>query len=140
MKFDGQASGAGLRRRRISAANDDPDHPFKGWIMKGFAVLEFFPCEAFVIVSSCQANARLLGAERLHQHLSATRSTPGPACHLCQQLKRPFGRTKVGHVQGHVRLHYAHQRNVGEIESLGNHLRAEQDVDQPFAKALSTCS
>src|SRR5262249_45953319 len=91
--------------------------------------------EPIIIVSSCQSNAWLLRAECLDKHLAASRSPPGPAGHLGQQLKRSLGRSKIGHVQSHVRLHHAHEGHIGKIESLGDHLRAKQYVDQSFSES-----
>ena len=46
------------------------------------------------------------------------------------KLKRPLRGAEVGDVQADVGVDHADQRHVREVEPLGDHLRAEQDVDQ----------
>src|SRR5690242_6746236 len=47
----------------------------------------------------------------------------------------PFG-TKIGQVQRRVRVDHADDGDVGEVQPLGDHLRAEQDVDLGPGHAL----
>ena len=70
----------------------------------------------------------MFGAERLHQHPPALVAPARPPGHLRHEVKGPFRRAEVGQVQGRVGLDHAHQRHVGKIEPLGDHLRAQQDA------------
>ena len=58
-----------------------------------------------------------------------------PAGHLGQQLKGALGRAEIRHAQADVGGHDAHQRDVRNVVSLGDHLRAHEDVVAAFAKA-----
>ena len=93
------------------------------------AVRHLLVDEGVVIVGRRQGDARMLRLERLHQHPPAARPAARPARHLGEQLERPLGGAEVGHVQADVRVDDADQRHVGEVQPLGDHLRAEQDVD-----------
>ena len=53
---------------------------------------------------------------------------PRPSRHLRQQLERALGRAEVRHVDGRIRADDADQRDIREIQSLGDHLRADQNV------------
>ena len=48
---------------------------------------------------------------------------------LRQQLKHSLRRAKVRQAQREVRAHYAHQRDAMNVVALGDHLRADQQVD-----------
>ena len=76
----------------------------------------------------------MIGAEGLHQHPAPFRPAARAAGHLRDQLKRPFGGAEVGQVQGRVGVDHADQRDVGKIEPLGDHLRAQQDAHLARAK------
>ena len=76
----------------------------------------------------------MIGAEGLHQHPAALRPAAGPARHLRDQLERPFGGAEIGQVQGRVGIDHPDQRDVGKIQPLGDHLRAQQDADLARAK------
>ena len=91
--------------------------------------------ERMVVVPHRGFDRRVVGVEGLHQHAAALRPATGPARDLHQQLKRPLGGAKVGQVQGRVGVDHADQRDVGKIEPLGDHLRAQQDADLALAKS-----
>ena len=74
--------------------------------------------------------------ERLHQHFASQRSTSRAAGYLRQKLKSPFRRAEIGNVQSHVGIHHADQRDVGEVKPLGDHLRAQENVDQTATKGV----
>jgi len=78
----------------------------------------------------------MVGLERLHQHPAAARAAAGPPGHLRDQLKRPLGGAEVGQVQRRVGIDHADERDVRKIQSLGDHLRPQQDADRAVAKPL----
>src|SRR5207237_1322941 len=61
---------------------------------------------------------------------------PGPARHLRHQLERPLPGPEIGQVQPGVRVHHADDRHVRKVQSLGDHLGAEQDVELAVGHAL----
>ena len=71
----------------------------------------------------------MLGAKRLHEHLAPARPTTGATGNLRQQLKRALAGPEVSPVQADVSIDHADHRHIGEIESLGDHLRAQENVD-----------
>ena len=48
------------------------------------------------------------------------------AGHLLEQVVGALPRPKVGHLEGVVGVHHAHERDLGKVQSLGDHLRAQQ--------------
>src|SRR5437667_127828 len=78
----------------------------------------------------------MLGRPRLHEHAAPARAAPRSSCHLGDKLKRPLARAKIGKMQAGVGIHDTDDRDVRKIESLGDHLRAEQDVHVPAGHAV----
>ena len=66
---------------------------------------------------------------RLHHDFPTPGPAPRPARHLRHQLKRPLRRAEVGQVERRVGIDHPDQGNPRKVESLGNHLRTEQQVD-----------
>ena len=133
---DGLFEGPGqqVRKRpgffRIFTANNDTGHAVVRRVRVLSADGEFLQGERFVKVLGRQGDAGMFGSERLDENVAPFVTTPGSPGNLCQQLKGAFGRTEVRHVETDVGIDNADQRNVREVESLGDHLRAEQDVNR----------
>ena len=72
----------------------------------------------------------------LDVHPPPLRTPPGPTRHLGHQLKRPLRRSEIGQMKSGVRVDHAHNRDIGKVESFGDHLRAEQDVEPALRHAL----
>ena len=77
---------------------------------------------------------RVKRRERLHVHLALDVAAPGPAGHLREQLKCPLTSAKVRDVQAQVGVNDPDQRHVREVQPLGDHLRAQQNIDFAGAK------
>src|SRR6516162_9391168 len=105
-----------------------------GRIVVFAAVNKFLGNETGVVVRGGELDARLVGIEGLHEHMSAARSPPRAAGNLRQKLKGALGRPEIGDVQADVSIDDAHQSDVGKVKSLGDHLCAEKDVDQSLAE------
>ncbi len=88
------------------------------------------------VVSGRQADRRLIRCRRLHDHTSTLRTAAGATGHLRDQLKGSLGSAEVRLVQGGIGIDDSHQRDVGEIEPLGDHLRAQQNAHFAGAKGL----
>ena len=61
----------------------------------------------------------------------------GAARHLEQQRGEPLGRAEIGAVERVVGAEHADQREAREIVALGEHLRADEDVDLAGVNALA---
>ena len=61
-------------------------------------------------------------------------AAPGADRHLGQELEGAFARPEVGQPEHGVGGDDPGQRDVGEVQSLGDHLRPDQDVDLPHAE------
>ena len=71
----------------------------------------------------------------LHDHLSRHVRPAGTARHLGDQLEGALHAAVVRQVQRQVRRNDAHQRHVGKIQALGDHLGAHQHIGFAAAKA-----
>ena len=71
----------------------------------------------------------MLGVEGLHDRLTGALTAPGPPGDLGQQLKRALGSAEVGKTKPDVGRDDADQRHAREVVPLGDHLRADEDVE-----------
>src|SRR5690606_36951507 len=99
-------------------------------------VTELLPHERVVVVRHSATHGVVIGRSRLDQHTAAARSTSGAPCNLAQKLEAPLGGTEIREVDPHVGVYHPDQRHVREIQPLGNHLGADQDVHVTSAKAI----
>ena len=65
----------------------------------------------------------------LHQHFSGQVATAGASRDLLEQREQPLGRPELAAVQRVVGAEDADQRQASEVVALGEHLRADHDVD-----------
>ena len=100
-----------------------------GRVFELFAELDLLRVEAVEVVPAGELNRRMKGGEGLDEHLAfdvAAARAPG---HLRQQLEGPLARAEIRLMQREVGVDDAHQGDVGEMQALGDHLRADEDVD-----------
>jgi hypothetical protein len=76
------------------------------------------------------------GEPCLNQNSSTLCSTAGSAGYLTQELKAPLRRPEIRKVYSDVGVYDSDQRNVREVQPLGDHLRSEQNVDLSGADAV----
>ena len=92
---------------------------------------EFRRGKAIGVVRRREGQRMMPGRTRLHDDAAAARTPTRATRHLRQQLESALGRAEVRQVQGGVGVHHAHQGHPREIQPLGDHLGAEQDVHVP---------
>ena len=88
--------------------------------------------EGLVVVLLQRLVERVLGIPGLHPHLAGgglRRVAARSSARLHQQREQPLRRAEIAAEQRAVRIHRRHQRDAAEVVSLGDHLRAHQDVD-----------
>src|SRR5258706_5472760 len=69
------------------------------------------------------------GEPRLNHNPSAPDSPARSSGHLTQELEAPLRRPEIRKIYSDVCVHDSHQRDVREVQPLGDHLRSEQYVD-----------
>ena len=75
-----------------------------------------------------------LRREGLHDHLPRPVAAAGATRHLHEELEGALVGPEVRDVHRDVGIHQAHERDIGEVEPLADHLRADQDIDLAGAK------
>ena len=86
------------------------------------------------------AECVVIGVDGLDEHLPGQVSAARAARHLGQQLKRSLGGAEIRHPQSDVGGHHAHQRDVRNVVTFGDHLRADQNVEFALAKTAAGSS
>src|SRR4051812_972331 len=70
----------------------------------------------------------------LDDHFSRLSASAGTAGDLRQELECTFGRPEVGQRKGGIRGDNAHQGDVREVMTFGDHLRTDEDIDISYAE------
>ena len=84
---------------------------------------------AAIVLAARELDAVVLGIERLDDRLAGALAAPGAAGHLRQQLKRALAGAEVGQPEPDVGRDDADQRDARKVVALGDHLRADEDVE-----------
>src|SRR5690606_38338696 len=69
----------------------------------------------------------MIRPERLQIYIALMFAASGPACNLNDQLCSTFGGTEVHTQQTGINIQNRHQRDIGKMVSLGQHLGADQN-------------
>ena len=118
----------------LLAAGCDDGHVAEGREVHLLAQLHFGFCKTIGIVPSGELDSRGLGIEGLDNNLAIQVTSPGAARHLGEQLEGALCGARVGDVQAQVCIQHAHQRHAGEVQPLGNHLGAQQNIGSVSAE------
>ena len=98
--------------------------------------LQLLLVERLVILRGGHANRVMIRIDGLDQHDARQIAAARASGHLREQLERALGGAKIRQAQSDIRRHHAHQRHVGNVVPLGDHLRADQDVEIALAESL----
>lgn len=101
----------------------------EGGVSELLANIEFLGDEAIEVVVSCKLDGGAVGGGGLDDDFSGHRSATGAAGDLGEELESTFAGAEVGGVEREVGVEDADEGDVGEVESFGDHLSAEEDVD-----------
>ena len=72
--------------------------------------------------------------ERLYNDLSLKLTAPCPTRYLGEKLESAFAGSEIRHVQSEIRVKDSNEGDIGEMETFGNHLGADDDVDFSLVK------
>src|SRR6266446_7344629 len=76
----------------------------------------------------------------LHKNFAGDLSSSGAASDLGKQLESTFTGSKVGQMQPDICVNDTHQGDIRKIETLGDHLRTDENVDLPTPKSAKGLS
>ena len=85
--------------------------------------------EAVVILLCRQIQHPVLGNQSLDHRPSGAVSPTGSAHHLGEHIEGGLRRPVAVGVETQIRIQYAHQGHIREVQSLGHHLGTDQDGD-----------
>ena len=78
------------------------------------------------VVRLDRTDDRLVGQVGLDDDAARVLTATGATGDLFEQVERALARSEIGHLEGVVGVDHAHERHLGEVQALGDHLRAEQ--------------
>ena len=84
--------------------------------------------ERFVVMPRRGLNSVVVGRVALHDDARPWTASTSTSGNLRQETKRSFSRTKIGQMQTCICVDDADAGHARQIEALGNHLRADDDV------------
>lgn len=118
----------------VFGAYADENKVREGRIVPLAPELDFLVTESSEIVMTCKLNARMMGCKGLHKDFALDFAASRPACNLGEELEGAFARSEIWHLEADVGIDDSDEGDAGEIESFGNHLGADKDVDFAGAK------
>src|ERR1051325_4110170 len=113
----------------VAAFEGQEGDPAEGWIPELLAELEFLLVKAGEVMAAGELNGRVKGSESLYDDFAFDVAAAGAARNLGEQLKGALAGAEIWLVQRQIGVNDPDQSDIGEVETLGNHLRAEQDVN-----------
>jgi len=113
----------------VAGAGEEEGKMGEGRVAKLFAHVEFLVDEALEVVVSGKLDGGGVWSGGLDDDFARHLSATGAACDLGEELEGAFAGAEVGGVEGEVGIEDADEGDVGEVEALGDHLGAEEDID-----------
>src|SRR5204862_4085930 len=86
------------------------------------------------IVVPCKLNRRTKRCVSLHKDFARRFAASGASGDLGQKLERAFARAEIGQMQCKIGVNNPDQRHIWKMQTFGDHLRADEDVDLAGAK------
>src|SRR5262249_15841784 len=120
--------------RLTFASNDETNERGKRWIEMRLTAGKLRSGKASVIVIDGGQDRIMVGRKRLHENAAPFIAAAGAAGDLGDELKRPLGCSQITKMERRIGVNDADERHIREIETLGDHLRAEQDFYLAGAK------
>ena len=120
----------------LRARDNEADEAGEGGEVSLPAASQLLLGEEEKILLQGRLDAVMIGIIRLDYCLSWQRAPTGAAYHLCQEGKGSLSTPKVGEVETNVCRKDTHEGNVRVVVPLGDHLRADDDVNIPTLEAV----
>src|SRR5665213_250226 len=105
-----------------------------GRIFQLFAEFDFLFVKTVEVMAARVLDRRMKRRERLHKHLALDIAATGATGDLREQLEGAFARAKIRLMQREVGVNDADERDVRKMQTLGDHLRADEDIGLARAK------
>ena len=107
---------------------EDIDKMVERRIMESPSFLQQVLVEACIIVMNHLRDDRQRGRLGLQYHLASLALSPGPSAHLSHHHKGMLVGSEVGIIEHGIGIQYAHHTHLVEIQSLGDHLGANEQI------------
>ena len=118
----------------MGRAHRDQDRVLEWRKIAALAKVEFLLEIASEIVMPRKLNRWRKRGVSLHKHFARSFAASGASRHLRQKLKGPFARAEVGQMQRQIGVDNSDKRDIRKMQTLRNHLCADENVDLAGAK------
>ena len=115
-----------LRIIRVRRPHQDIDQAHERRIQGVATLVQVVVGKDRSVVLGDGANDRVLGQIGLDDDLAGAVAAAGAARHLLQQIVGALPCSKIGQLEGKVGIDDAHERDLGKVETLCDHLGAQQ--------------
>ena len=114
----------------------ETDEAGEGGIGELSAQREFVRIRIRIVMLLSPADGIVAGIEGLNDDPTRLIATAAPSRYLCQDLEGPLGGAKIRDIQGGVGGNDPDQCDCRKVVSLGDHLRADEDINLSAVEAL----
>ena len=118
----------------VAGASLDQGTVGEGRVAELFSEVELLVSVAEEVVVAGELDGGRVRGEGLDDDFALELTTASPAGDLGQQLEGALTGAEIGNMQAEVGIQYADQSDVGEMQALGNHLGANDDIDLALAE------
>ena len=108
----------------------------EGWELPAAALGQGLVIKRGIILSQASLNHWVLGLICLHDHCSGVSRAPHSSHHLSKQLEDAFVGGVIGQGQASVSLHDSNGAQLRQVEPLGYHLRANDNIGCAIIEGL----
>src|SRR5437773_9755053 len=115
-------------------AHRDQDGVFERREIAALAELEFLLEITGEIMVPRKLNRWTKRRVRLNEDFSGGFAASGTACNLREKLKGAFACAEIGQMQGEIGVDDSDESHVWEMQTFGDHLCPDEDVDLAGAK------
>src|SRR6266568_1742306 len=118
----------------MRGAGADQDRVFERGKIAALTELQFLLEVTGEIVVPCKLNRRTKRRVSLHKNFARRFAAAGAPGDLREKLERSFACSEIGQMQCKIGVNNPDQRHIWKMQTLGDHLRADEDVDLGGAK------
>ena len=125
-----------LEQRKVTVLGIYIHKAIERRIVEEHTLRELAVVELQIVVCHHHREHRIVGLPCLQIDLAPSVLSSGTSCHLGHKLEGSLRGPEVGVVQQYIGIEYSHHRHIVKVESLGDHLRTNENVGLSLLKIV----